>query len=532
MRSHPQGLTQVERPRADNDDRLMDFTSQVNVGEPAPSSAHGKFALLGRGSLYNLLSFIVPLAVALVATPYVLHGFGPARFGLLTLVWLLVGYLSVFDLGLARATTRFVAELLEHGQETEIPIVAWSSALMIAMLGLCLSTLAQLFVGPLASVLVAGSEVPQLEAQTVLSWAFWSLPLLMVMAVARGVLEAEGRFGTPSAVRIVLAVAVFLVPVATLAWSRSLVAPVVILILLRVVMTAILAYLAIAGSLAPRFSRKWARLLARYGGWVALNNVLTPTVIYGDRVVIASTLGSSAVAYYAPAFEVVNRLLLVPTAIITILFPALSRSLVAGRVAEARRAFEETLELLGLVFIPVGVLLLANAEQGLSFWLGDQYASVALVPLQILTVGIVLQAYGAVGTALLQASKSFSAPSRIQLWLLLPYLVVLVALTGTFGLIGAALAWSSRALVEAIWLTLFIRRTAGTGPRMIEVRSALLVLLAVLGGIAVGWATRDVRVPMSLLVAVALGVGWLRYVVAQRTIVLLRSAAGTFAIRK
>ena len=84
------------------------------------SSAHDLSSLtagkrLVRNTFWNLLGEGAPLLVALVAIPRLVHAMGMQRFGILTLVWMLIGYLSLFDLGLGRALTNLVAQKLGAG---------------------------------------------------------------------------------------------------------------------------------------------------------------------------------------------------------------------------------------------------------------------------------------------------------------------------------------------------------------------------------------------------------------------------------
>jgi hypothetical protein len=68
---------------------------------------------LARNSLLNLGAFGVPLVVAAACMPpIVVRGMDTQRFGLLTLAWTILNYFGVFDLGLGRAATKFVAEAL------------------------------------------------------------------------------------------------------------------------------------------------------------------------------------------------------------------------------------------------------------------------------------------------------------------------------------------------------------------------------------------------------------------------------------
>ena len=60
----------------------------------------------------NLAGQILPIIVALSTIPYLVRGLGTERFGILSICWIFLGSSGIFDLGLGRATTKFVAERL------------------------------------------------------------------------------------------------------------------------------------------------------------------------------------------------------------------------------------------------------------------------------------------------------------------------------------------------------------------------------------------------------------------------------------
>src|SRR3989454_503657 len=96
---------------------------------------------IARHTLYNILGQALPLAVGLVAIPIMTRSLGDTRFGLLALMWAIIGYFSLLDLGLGRATTKFVAEALARQDARRAPPVAGFAAGVAAGLGFGLAAI-------------------------------------------------------------------------------------------------------------------------------------------------------------------------------------------------------------------------------------------------------------------------------------------------------------------------------------------------------------------------------------------------------
>src|SRR5260370_30196616 len=92
--------------------------------------------LLARNTVWNLLGSGAPMLVAVFCIPILISGLGKERFGVLTLAWALIGYASLFELGLGRALTQLVAQKLGAGEEREIPSLPWTSLLLMLLLGI------------------------------------------------------------------------------------------------------------------------------------------------------------------------------------------------------------------------------------------------------------------------------------------------------------------------------------------------------------------------------------------------------------
>src|ERR1035438_10766362 len=90
---------------------------------------------LARNTAFNVLGQLIPILVAVVTIPYVVHRLGTDRFGVLAIAWLLLGYLSLLDFGLGRATTKFIAEALARKEINKVSELVWTSVGVQIVLG-------------------------------------------------------------------------------------------------------------------------------------------------------------------------------------------------------------------------------------------------------------------------------------------------------------------------------------------------------------------------------------------------------------
>jgi O-antigen/teichoic acid export membrane protein len=64
---------------------------------------------IATNTLWNLVATAAPMPVALYTIPVLIAGLGKDRFVPLALAWTLIGYFTLFDLGLGRALTQMVS---------------------------------------------------------------------------------------------------------------------------------------------------------------------------------------------------------------------------------------------------------------------------------------------------------------------------------------------------------------------------------------------------------------------------------------
>ncbi len=410
---------------------------------------------LRRNVLWNLLGTGAPLLVAIVAIPILIEGLGVDRFGVLMLSWMVVGYFSLFDLGLGRAVTKLVAEKLGDGRNSEIPGLIWTAMMLMAILGV-LGAAAAAALSPwlVSSVLKIPSEL-QTETLTAFYLLSASISIVIITTGVRGILEAHQRFGLVNVVRIPLGISTFLGPVAVLPFTNSLVSVVVVLIFARFV--ALCVYILLCLKVEPRLrgsfsvNRKMAKSLLSFGGWLTVSNIVSPLMVYMDRFLIGAMITMTAVTYYATPYEVVTRFLVIPVALMGVLFPAFSTAFVQDK-AHAARLYGRSVLYIFLSLFPAVLVIITFAREGLTMWLGSEFAGDSSVVLQLLAFGVLINSMAHVPFGLVQAAGRPDFTAKLHLLELPFYLILLWWLLSSYGIVGVAIAWVVRVVVDAFFL--------------------------------------------------------------------------------
>jgi len=413
-------------------------------------------ATLARSTLWNLAGRLLPLLVALAATPLLLDRLGLARWGIFALALSLAGLFGMFDLGIGRALTRLVAASLadpdqagsEHSHATAAAVA--TSLALLAALGLLAGLAAAAGAWAYADLLDLPAAL-RTEVRLALLALCTAAPLVLVNAALWGVLAAHQRFAGANLANLPILALYYLGPLAALAAWNHLAAATIVLVACRVAMTWAYWHLCRAALPALATARPdWsiALPLLRQGGWITLSNLLQPLAQHLDRFIIAARLSAEAAAHYATPFDLVIRIAALAHAVLAGAFPALASAL-AGRGHEAGRLTRHSLlAILALVFPPCLACLLF-ADLLLAWWLGPAFAAAAAPPARWLAAGVVLFALDGVAAALIDGAGRARRNALLTLAELALYLPCLLLALDAHGIVGAAMVWTLRALAVA-----------------------------------------------------------------------------------
>jgi len=196
----------------------------------------------------------------------------------------------------------------------------------------------------------------------------------------------------------------------------------------------------------------------RVGAWITVSNTVAPILTYVERFMIGFLLPVSAIAYYATPTEMVTRLLIIPGAITTVLFPAFAALSVLDSV-RMKVNYNRGIRFCFMLVFPLLFLIFLFAPEGLSVWLGPVFAQNSTATLRWVTLGILVNSLSQIPFALLQAANRPDLPGKLHLLEAPIYLAALVAGIRMAGITGAAAVWATRLILEGLLLLFFVRRT-------------------------------------------------------------------------
>lgn len=411
-----------------------------------------------RHTVFNLIGLGAPLLVAVGTIPVLIHELGQSRFGLLTLIWAVVSYFGLFDLGLGRALTQQLAIVFANNSNDKIGPLTGTATVLMGLLGVA------------AGVLMAGTavwgvgliqDVPdrQEAIQAVYAMAF-AMPAIVLTSGFRGILEARHAFGIVNLIRLPMGLFTFLGPLAVVLYGSPRLDHIAwVLTTGRILACAVHAYYAWRILPADRSALVWRKdlikVLSVSGGWMTVSNIVGPLMGYLDRFVVGAFASAQAVAYYATPQELISKLSIVPSALMAVLFPQFAQASLAFSKATVDM-LERAASLITALCMPAFVLIALFSSEILTIWIDAQFAQPTSEILALMACGMLVNSISFIPLTWLQATNHAKKVALIHLIELPLFCLLLWLGLRELGIRGAAMAWVARILVDAclLWLAL------------------------------------------------------------------------------
>jgi len=175
-----------------------------------------------------------------------------------------------------------------------------------------------------------------------------------------------------------------------------------------------------------------------------VTSFVSPMMVILDRLIIGAMAGARAVTYYTVPFQLAERSTIIASALTSALFPRFA----AATRHEEQRLAHEGLRVLVVVMTPLVAVGILFMEPFLAWWIAPDFAQQSARVGQIVLLGFWANSIAFIPYTQLQARGRPDLVAKCHVVEALPYFGLLYLGLGTFGMIGAAAAFSLRVIAD------------------------------------------------------------------------------------
>ena len=419
---------------------------------------------LVRNAIWNLSGQVLPLIAAILVIPLLLKTAGAEGFGLISIIWTLIGYFSLFDFGLGRALTKFVS--MEFGrQNTQVlPNLIVTAMVLLAILGIMMACLIWLSVPWMITNVLKPEVSDPVEVIYAFHLAALAIPFVVINVGLRAVLEGLLRFDLTNLIRVPFGLFTIISPAVVSNVGLGL--PAIVLTISGGGLIAMLGYALQLKAITQEFdigSGKvlWSisKKLLSFGGWISVSNFVGPVIFHLDRFVISAVLSVAVMAYYVAPYEAVTKTLILSSAIAGSLFPVFAKFSAGNEKSHIATMLAGT-KVVAALMMPLLLVVACFGYELLELWVGPDVAINGGRPLVFLSAGVFFNAIAYMPYTLLQASGRADLVAKIQLVQIPIYPFLLWFSVSQWHLEGAAVIWVGRAFFEMVMFFVFVKKIA------------------------------------------------------------------------
>jgi O-antigen/teichoic acid export membrane protein len=413
---------------------------------------------LKAGVILTYINLLASNIISILYTPYILHSLGQAEYGVYTLVWSIVNYLTVLDLGFSNAIIRYASKYkAEKEEEKEAQLYGnfLIVYIVIALAAVILCGVIRLHFGAFAKGLT-DTEVS--IAMELIMIGSINIAISFPFSVFRGIVNVAERF---IFIKILDLFRTLMTPVTTfvilftghgsvgLMWAYTLIS--IVVMLLYVYYTFAVLHQKFSFKLCEKGIVKE---LAGYSFYTFLGTIVDKIYWGTDQLILSNRKDSQTIAIYSIGSNFPNYFISFSTAISGVLLPRITKIssseeknkehiLSAWFIKIGRLQFWVlSLVLLGFIFL---------GQQFISIWAGNEYAQAYWIAIIIMIPSIISLSQNT-GISIMQAKNKIRFRSVSYFFIALLNIVISLMLVDKYGGIGCAIGTTIGNIIGPVFL--------------------------------------------------------------------------------
>lgn len=406
-----------------------------------------------KGSMWMLAGQVAPLLVSFVTTYFVVRMLGAEGLGVVAVLALIPNYFVFADFGMSMASTKYSSEAFAVRDTAKEGQIVRTSAMIAILTSVPVATAFFFYSNPILTLF----NVPDHR----LAEASFALKIVAFTFLVNFL---NGIFNTPQLSRLRMDLTTFINASTRIAGLIA--TPIVIYLGYGIVGIAwallVSNLVCLAGHLAVSqrllkgnlfglsIDRAMFRPLFNYGAAYITASTAGVILINAEKGILSNFTSTTTLAFYTVSFTLASMLTMFSGSIIQSLLPAFSQMQTEETRGHLSSLYSTGVRLNLIWIVPSIVFLLIVSRPFFTHWYGPEFGAQSTIPFYILLAGIAFNILAYLPYSSIMASGRINVLAKLFWIEVVPYILITVLLTRSFGITGAAAAWSIRAIADSV----------------------------------------------------------------------------------
>ena len=419
------------------------------------------------GVVLSYIVIILNILVGITYTPFLIRMLGQSEYGLYSIVYSVISYLTVMDMGFGNAIVIYTARYINQGNKEEqdrlhgmFMVIYCVIGIIVAILGVILYFNVNLLFGNS----MTSTEIA--EAKVMMLILTFNLAVTFPLSIFGNIVVAHEKFIISKIIKIIQIILQPMLMIPLLLMGHKAIAMVIVITIVNIfclILNAIVAVKKLDVKIKFRgFDFKLLKEIFAYSFFIFLNQIIDKVNWSMDQFILGSISGTVATAVYAVASQLNNMYMNFSTAISGVLLPQVTK--MEDNKASDKEFTEIFIKTGRLQYILMALIITGFVLFGQVFgnwWAGAGYEDSYYIAC-ILMIPLTIPLIQNIGLSILQAKNLYKYRTIIFFFIAILNIVVSIPLAKLYGGIGAAIGTSLAIILgQCIIMNIYYNKRVG-----------------------------------------------------------------------
>jgi O-antigen/teichoic acid export membrane protein len=241
------------------------------------------------------------------------------------------------------------------------------------------------------------------------------------------------------------------------------------------------------------------RKLLKFGIGMVSVSISALVLVNAERGIIAYLNSPKDLAHYNIAFTLNLMVSMFSGSLLQSMVPAFSQLQSPEKRGELNLLYSRGCRFSLLSIIPIVVLMASVARPAIYLYAGRDYLQYSTVPFYILLTGLCFNLFAYLPNAAILSAGKTNLLARLYWFEVLAYVPLVIILTYFFGIVGSAIAWAARVMLDSIGQFLLAQRFANVRFPALRLKLIYSILFIVVVALTTLFYFNDVSISGFLI---------------------------------